>query len=323
LRRIATQVFREIWYVKKYCVSPEMQMPKRTAKFVSAIFASIIAGTAFTTISHSETVVADNCLTSPKGETPAGSHWYYRIDHSTKRHCWYLREEGEGVSQASPQNIQPPAKPAAPQAEPPSQRSVVNARAELAPQTNRDGAPNAVLPAAPAGLGDAVRAGASNAHSSSAVVASRWPDPAGASPTSAPRLGTTNLAANAPTDSIAAPEAAVATAPLTNVDPSPRNQQVANPILLAAIIGSLMLASAIGAIVSRFGRRQRPRRAPARLRRRSMWETTDDNRIALSDHPARNALRRRPQFARGTGETRVPSDGTVEFYSRSSGRART
>ena len=298
-------------------------MPKRTAKFVSAIFASILAGTPFTTISRSETVAADNCLTSPKGETPPGSHWYYRIEHSTKRHCWYLREEGEGVSQASPQNILPPAKPATPQAEPPSQRSVANARAELPPQTNRDGGPNAVQPAAPAGFGDTVRAGASNAHTSSTIVASRWPDPAGASPVSAPRLGTTNLAANAPTNSVAVPETAVAAAPLANADPSPRNQQVANPILLAAIVGSLMLASIMGALVSRFGRRRKPRRAPARFRRGPVWEATRDDRVVLSDHPARNGLRRRPQFARGVSETRVHGDGTAEFYSRLSERART
>ena len=295
-------------------------MPKRTAKFVSAIFASILAGTPFTTIARSETVVADNCLTSPKGETPPGSHWYYRIEHSTKRHCWYLREEGEGVSQATPQNILPPTKPAAPQAEPPSQRSVTNARAELPPQTNRDGGPNAVLPAAPAGPGDTARAGASNAHTSSAIVASRWPDPAVASPVSTLRPATTNLAANAPTNSIAEPEAAAA-APLAGGDPSPRNQQVANPILLAAIVGSLMLASVMGMLVSRFGRARKPRRAPARFRRASMWKTAGDNR--KSDHPARNALRRRPQFARGVVELRVPSDGPAEFYSRLSGRART
>ena len=38
---------------------------------------------------------ADSCLSAPKGATPAGSHWYYRIDRVTKRQCWYLREESD------------------------------------------------------------------------------------------------------------------------------------------------------------------------------------------------------------------------------------
>ena len=38
---------------------------------------------------------ADSCLSAPKGATPSGSHWYYRIDRVTKRQCWYLREESD------------------------------------------------------------------------------------------------------------------------------------------------------------------------------------------------------------------------------------
>jgi hypothetical protein len=298
-------------------------MPKRTAKFVSAIFASILAGTTLTSISRGETVAVDSCLTSPKGETPQGSHWYYRIEHGSKRQCWYLREEGERLSQAAPQNILPPARPTALPAEPPSRRSVSNAHAELPPQTNRDDGPNTVLPAAPAGSGDMTRTGALNARASSALVGSRWPEPAaaGVSPTSTPRPATIDLAANAPT--IAAPETTVVAAPLANADPSSRNQPVANQILLAAIAGSMMLAGVMGALVTRFGRRRRRRRAAVRFRRGPMRETTDGDRIVRPDQPGRKALKRRPQFARGISETRIPNDGTAELYSRFSGRART
>ena len=44
---------------------------------------------------HRTARAADDCLSGPKGATPEGSHWYYRVDHATKRHCWYLRAEGE------------------------------------------------------------------------------------------------------------------------------------------------------------------------------------------------------------------------------------
>jgi len=70
-------------------------MPNRTAKFASAIFASLLAGVPITTISHSAAGADDECLSSPKDQTPQGGHWYYRIDHATKRNCWYVRAEGE------------------------------------------------------------------------------------------------------------------------------------------------------------------------------------------------------------------------------------
>jgi hypothetical protein len=41
---------------------------------------------------------ADECLAGPRGESPAGHHWFYRVDRSTKRHCWYLGERGRAVS---------------------------------------------------------------------------------------------------------------------------------------------------------------------------------------------------------------------------------
>jgi hypothetical protein len=70
-------------------------MPDRTAKFVFAIFASVLAGASLAGLSLNAVRAADDCLTAPKAETPEGSHWYYRIEHGTKRHCWYLRAEGE------------------------------------------------------------------------------------------------------------------------------------------------------------------------------------------------------------------------------------
>jgi hypothetical protein len=35
---------------------------------------------------------ADDCLAKPNRSAHAGSHWYYRIDRATQRHCWYLKE---------------------------------------------------------------------------------------------------------------------------------------------------------------------------------------------------------------------------------------
>ena len=33
---------------------------------------------------------ADECKTEPGSSAPPGSHWYYRINRTDQRHCWYL-----------------------------------------------------------------------------------------------------------------------------------------------------------------------------------------------------------------------------------------
>ena len=71
-------------------------MVNRTAKFASAIFASIVAGALITIIPSSAAVAADDCLTEPGKKTPQDQHWYYRFEHGTKRQCWYLRGDGDG-----------------------------------------------------------------------------------------------------------------------------------------------------------------------------------------------------------------------------------
>jgi hypothetical protein len=40
---------------------------------------------------------ADDCKTTPGSSAPPGQHWYYRINRSDQRHCWYLGAEGTKV----------------------------------------------------------------------------------------------------------------------------------------------------------------------------------------------------------------------------------
>jgi hypothetical protein len=40
---------------------------------------------------------ADGCLSGPNSVSPAGSHWYYRIDRATNRRCWYLGALGHSA----------------------------------------------------------------------------------------------------------------------------------------------------------------------------------------------------------------------------------
>jgi hypothetical protein len=304
-------------------VSPELPMPKRTAKFVSAVFAGILAGIPVTTISRGETVAADNCLSAPKGETPAGSHWYYRIEHSTKRHCWYLRGDGERLSQAPPQNILPPPKPPPSQADPAPQRSIADAHAELPARANGDDAPTTAWPTPAVGLSGVPRAGAAEANIASTVVASRWPEPSGASPVPSPRPATSNMTANASAISAAPPAPAVAAVTLAAADSPSLNRRGSNPTWLVTVVGALALASVAGVLISRFGHARQLRRPPVRTRRGPVWETTDDDRIVLSDHPGVDGFPRQAHFFHGAGEASEPNDRGTEFYSRRSSRAPT
>ena len=86
-------------------------MSNRIAKFVSAIFASILAGANFVAVAENAAKTADSCLSGPKAAVPVGGHWYYRIDHATKRHCWYLGDEREKLAQTAPLDSPPAAKP--------------------------------------------------------------------------------------------------------------------------------------------------------------------------------------------------------------------
>jgi hypothetical protein len=303
-------------------------MPNRTAKFVSAIFASILAGALLTATSHSAPVAADNCLSGPKGETPPGSHWYYRIEHSTGRHCWYLREEGDKLSQAAPlqttpqQAIPPKASPSAQQVDAGMQRSLADARAELPPQTTRNDGPNTPWPAIAPASNDNPRANAADTNASSTVVASRWPESSGVSSTSTPRP-TTNFAANVAPNSMAAPAPAVAADTPAAADSSSQSQPSLIPRWFVAAVGPLAFGSIVASFFFRFGRSRRPRRSSIRARRRPVWEQTDDDRIALSDYPDADVVPRRPRFSRDADDAVDPDDRMADFVSRISRRSPT
>jgi hypothetical protein len=295
-------------------------MPSRAAKLVSAVFAGILAGASLTTVSHSQTAAADDCLSGPKGQTPEGSHWYYRIERGTKRHCWYLRAEGDNLSQAAPLNISPSASPLPQPTNATIQNTVANARAELSVPANGSDGPNA-SPANAAGS-NGLRANAPDTRAASTIVASRWPDPSGANPASNPRPATSQLAANLSANSTAAPAPAVDTVTLVAADSPLQGQPDTIRTLLAAVAGAFTLAAITASLFFQLGRARRPRRGTIRVRRGSIWDSTDDDRVALSDYPEPDAVPRQPRFSRRVAEAAAPDDSRTEFMSRVSGRSR-
>ena len=57
----------------------------RRAVLVATLAAIFAVGTAN---------AADDCVETPAGDAPQGSHWYYRTDKATKKKCWYLAQSG-------------------------------------------------------------------------------------------------------------------------------------------------------------------------------------------------------------------------------------
>lgn len=224
-------------------------MGNRTAKFISALVGSIIAGAPLAAVSQnaptatSPANAASDCLASPKGATPQGQHWYYRLERATKRQCWYLRAEGGKVSQTAQ------AAPNTPAAEPavPQPHTVQDARAEyLTPQGAA--APKTTAQAVPAPTQQAANPTADSSAQQSAV-ATRWAD---ASP--ATTASPTPQAAPAPVAAVAQPSAKPSKSPvaLAAADSSTDKPTGSLQTLLLVIGGALALAGILASIVYRF-----------------------------------------------------------------------
>jgi hypothetical protein len=234
-------------------------MFKRNAKFVSAVFASFLATAALATMScGTAAAAAEECLAGPKQHTPPGAHWYFRIDHPTKRHCWYLGEEHGKVSQAVAPNSPPPGATDAQEAEDAMQPSIANARAELpAPATveqpKRDDAPAPAM-SANAAIGENAMPGADAPRW---VVASRWPDQ---SDPGQPAEPAPDKPDSRPSESSASPPPPPI--PVANqvaaARPSSEAPAYSMPMQLAALIGALTIAGIIGGVAFRFGAARRP-----------------------------------------------------------------
>jgi hypothetical protein len=295
-------------------------MPNRTAKFVSAIFASFLAGAPLATVSHSAAGAADECLSGPKGQTPQGGHWYYRIDRATKRHCWYLADEH--APQAAAPNSSAAVKSLPQDAETTMQHSVANARAELPAQTPVE-PPNRNAEIAPALFADAVRsednggAATLEAPTQRSVVASRWPDPYSAEPPTNPApnnrdpgTGVNRVSRTQPTSVLAAGQFAAA-------DLSSQTPLYSVQMQLAALMGVLALMGIMGTVIFKFGSSRRPLQSEIRKRRGPIWESTDDDRIVLSRHTGADG------FARGLDQAAERSERVAEFFAQISRRAPT
>jgi hypothetical protein len=290
-------------------------MPSRAAKSLSVV-AAILASIPLATASRSETAAPDNCLTAPKGDAPPHSHWFYRIEHGTKRHCWYLRGASEQLSQAATRNIMPAAKTTAPQTDAPIERSLADARAELPAQTAAPDAPHSDLSSLTAPW-NAPRSNAPGPNGASTVVATRWPEPFAASRSAASKPAAVNPVSADPPAPIASPTLVEAAATPTDDDSPSQGERGILP-LLVALTGALTLA---GLIVLKLGRARGSRPRKFRAHGRPIWELTDDDRIVLSDDQTAYDLPRRSAFPQ-TIRSRGRIDHRGDTFRRRAGQAR-
>jgi hypothetical protein len=290
-------------------------MPSRVAKFVSAVFVTILASPPFMMMARGDPATTDSCLTSPTGDTPPGSHWRYHTDHINKRNCWFLRRD-DGQAQALPQTSAPAPTPAA--SPPPAKPSIADARAELRGRSNNEDSTATNPPASPV----TPSAGAANTSvwNAAPTVATRWPElpPAYQMPKAEPVAASpASNVAQAPADPA---RAAAHPAPFAYLFLPLRPQTLL--ALITATLGALAFASAAALMYRRKGRGQRLRRRVAQSARGGLSETTDDDRIILSDYPFPDKADYRPRFARNVRTKAVADDRAKEFPRRAPKYAR-
>ncbi|MCK1360622.1 hypothetical protein [Bradyrhizobium sp. 199] len=258
-------------------------MGNRTAKFVSALVGSIIAGAPLAAVSQnapstpSTASTAADCLGSPKGAAPQGQHWHYRLERTTKRQCWYLRAAGDKASKAAQ------ATPDAQNTDSTAPQSVQNARAEYAaPQSAAPGAPNMTAPAPAAASTPPVAQqppATINDTAQQPAGATRWPDAATPALSPAPQPQPAPVAA-------AAPPSAKPAKPPAPIAPAAADGSADKPtgslqMLLLVIGGALALAGILASLIYRFaGGRVRVQSAD----RRGHWDDW-----APQDHNASHA----------------------------------
>jgi hypothetical protein len=289
-----------------------MHMTNRMGNSVAAILIGALASVTLVVAVNGVARATEACLSGPKGAAPKGSHWYYRIDHATKRNCWYVRAEAEkpAASQTSPLSQ------ASPQAEtPPLQPSVANARAEAGPADIGQSNAGAAERAPPAAANNDQASDAAAADNGQSTVASRWLDQAGAEPVTGSTLKPDDSGA-----SVNSPAPSAAVAPLGAADARSVSPAGAVSTLFLVIVSALAAAALFAGIIFRFGNAKRNDRQDFGRDRRAPWDSIDAGTTVRSPPLATEAPTPRSSPARERHEAVIP-DEIVQLLSRLSKEA--
>jgi hypothetical protein len=285
-----------------------MHMTNRTGNAVTAILVGALATVTLVVAMNGAAYATDTCLSGPKGAAPKGSHWYYRIDHATKRNCWYVR--AEGGKPAASQSV----SETSPQAETPLQPSVANARAEANPADIGQSNAAAAERAPPAAANNGQAADAPAADNGQSTVSSRWLDRADADTIT----GSTTNPDDSGSMNPAAPS--VAAAPLAAADARPASSSGSVPTLFLVIVGALALAALFAGIIFRFGSAKRDDRQDFDRDQRAPWDAVDVGATIRSPPLATEAPALQTRPAPERHEAVIP-DEIVQLLSRLSKEA--
>lgn len=270
------------------------------------IFGGILAGLTLTAIPDTAAEAKD-CLAAPKGQPSQGGHWYYRIDHPSKRHCWYVRAEDQGVAQLESS----PAKPAAPPASSALQRSVADARAEIVPVSetaqpnNSDGSP----PAAVENIAndDIAPGDTQMSNAQPRTLAERWSDHPNAN----------NPAEAAPSNVVAELRQQLQATAAKPVE-APAADSVW--MLVSALAGALALAGLATAAIANFGRGIAIESNDDRDRDRDIWSAPPGDDISSPVQSHDEASMNWIRIARETQEANRRRDQIEQLLSQGRGR---
>jgi hypothetical protein len=285
-------------------------MLNRTAKLAPAIIAGVFVGVTLTPMFNHAARAANDCLSGPNDQTPPGGHWYYRIDHATKRHCWYLGDKQEKISRAAPKILTLSSTTVSPRQETAS-RSIADARAEFTvPQTQfetpRSNDPSlSVKPVDRANVEISQPTNLTAANTERSIVASRWPEPslAVASVDPAPNEADfVEAGGPAPIDTFS---------PRATADASPATPAYSRQLELSALLGAFMLAGILGSVAFKLGSSGSFRPGRTRVRRDTIWQPADEDKISL---PRAYTDSRRSRFANDLDRARR-NDRIAEFFS--------
>jgi hypothetical protein len=82
-------------------IAGESAMIGLATRFALCTLTCIVASASVVMLHLDDASAADDCLAGPNKQSPAGHHWFYRVDRSTKRHCWYLGDQGRAASRSA------------------------------------------------------------------------------------------------------------------------------------------------------------------------------------------------------------------------------
>ena len=88
--RIAHAIYDSVLGLECSALGGSMLKPTILSSLLVLMPAAIVL-TSHSSIAGS---TADECRTTPGTSAPSGLHWYYRVDRTNNRHCWYLHAQG-------------------------------------------------------------------------------------------------------------------------------------------------------------------------------------------------------------------------------------